>query len=236
MNDGTIEDAFEAVQQFEFAHDGVVVVETLSHHWGQSSLQLLYFASKHQEVLVELLLVDVHGVVGEGSEVLHCFFELLWDLFDGVCESFALGSSELDPFEFIELHDGGGEMEYIVTAFAVGVKSWEEGVESEFPLAFWLVFILEVVFFEFGADIDSGLEFATDFCDVFWAWAEGAGYHTSIDVFTGASDDLVAGLFDQNDKARRRVVEFAELVYLQEGVHDGREQLGESGELSSVIT
>jgi hypothetical protein len=98
LDDGAVEDALEAVEQFEFAHDGVVVVETLGHHGGQSAFQFFDLSAEDEEIFVELLLVDVHGVVGEGSEVLHGFLELFRDLFEGFGEGLALGASELYPF------------------------------------------------------------------------------------------------------------------------------------------
>jgi hypothetical protein len=126
-------------------------------------------------------------------------------------------------------------VEDVVASFTVGIKSGEEGVEGEFPLAFGLVLVFEVVFFEFGADVYGGIEFAADFGDVFRAGAEGAGDHASVDVFAGSCDDFVAGLLDQHDQSGRGVVEFAELIDLQEGVHDGREELGHGREFAGVV-
>jgi hypothetical protein len=149
LNNGSVEDAFKAVQKFELAQDGIIIIKTLSDDGGKPSLEFFYFSSENQEVLVEFLLIDVHGIIRQGSEAFDRFSELFRDLFDCLCKSFSLGSTEFDSFEFVELHDGCGEVQDIMASFAVGVQSGEQGIEGQLPFAFRLIFVLEVVLLEF---------------------------------------------------------------------------------------
>ena len=93
LDNGPVEDAFKAVQKFELAQDGIIVIKTLSDDWGKSSLEFFYFSSENKEVLVEFLLIDVHGIIRQGSEAFDGFPKLFRNLFDCFCESFSLSST-----------------------------------------------------------------------------------------------------------------------------------------------
>lgn len=93
LNDGSVENAFETVEELEFAHDGIVIVKALSDNWGKSPLKFFNFCSKDKEVLIKLFLINIHSVIREGSKVLNSFFEFFWDLFQSFCESSSFGSS-----------------------------------------------------------------------------------------------------------------------------------------------
>ena len=123
LDNGSVEDALEAVEQFEFTHYGIIVIKALSDNAGKSSLELFDLSSKDKEVLVELLLVDVHCVVGKGSEVFNSFLEFIRDLLQCFSECFSFGTSELNSFKFVELHNSGGEMEDIMASLAVCIQS-----------------------------------------------------------------------------------------------------------------
>lgn len=126
-------------------------------------------------------------------------------------------------------------MKDIVASFAVGIEAGEQSIEGEFPLAFGFVLVLEVVLFELGADIDGSFQLSAHFSDVLSPRTQSSGNHTAVDVLISAGDDLVAGLLDEHDQSWRGVVVLAELVNLEEGVHDGREKFRKGGELASVI-
>lgn len=61
--------------------------------------------------------------------------------------------------------------------------------------------------------------------DIFRSWAQSRGNHASVDELAGFSDDFIASFFDQDHQSGRGVVEFAQLINLEEGVHDRWEQL-----------
>ncbi len=107
LNDGAVKDSLKAVQKLEFTQNCIIVIKALGDDWGKSSLEFLYLSSEHKEVLVKLFLVDIHSIIREGSEILNSFFKLFWDLFDGLSQGLSFGSSQLNPLELIELHDGG---------------------------------------------------------------------------------------------------------------------------------
>jgi hypothetical protein len=80
LNDGSIKNSFEAVQKFKFTHDCIIVIETLRDDRSKSSLQLFNLLPENHEIIIEFLLVDVHSVIGELSEVLNSLLELLRNL------------------------------------------------------------------------------------------------------------------------------------------------------------
>ncbi len=192
--------------------------------------------SENDKVIVKLFSVDVHGVIRKKSEVLNSLFELFRDLFESLSQSFTLCATELDSFEFVELHDCGGQVKNIVASFRVSIKSGEQSVECQFPFSFGLVLVLKVVLLELGADIDGGFEFSADVGNVFGACTQSAGNDFAVDVFFGSGDDFIAGHLDQDHKARRSVVELGKLVDFQKCVHDWWENFGKCHKISTVFS
>ena len=80
LDDRSVQNSFETVQELEFTHDGIIVVKALCNNWGKSSFKFFDFLSENNEVIIELFSVDVHGIVWELSEVLNSFLELFRDL------------------------------------------------------------------------------------------------------------------------------------------------------------
>jgi hypothetical protein len=192
--------------------------------------------SEDDEVIVELFPVDVHGVIRKKSEVLNSLFELFRNLFESFSESFTLCATKFNSFEFIELHDCGGQVKNIVASFRVSIKSGEKCVECQFPLSFGLVLVLKVVLLELGADIDGSFEFSADVGNVFGTCTQSAGNDFTVDVFFGSGDNLVAGHLDQDHKARRSVVELGKLVDFQKCVHDWWENFRKCHKISTVFS
>ena len=77
LDDGSVEDPFEAVKQLELTHDSVVIIEALSDDGSKSPFKLFDLMSEGHEVVIEHFLRDIHGVIGELSEIFHCLFELV---------------------------------------------------------------------------------------------------------------------------------------------------------------
>jgi len=123
-----------------------------------------------------------------------------------------------------------------MASFTVGIQAREQSIESQFPFAFRFILVLEIVFFKFGTNIDGGFEFSANISDVLCSCTQSWGNHAAIDVFTSSGYDFIAGHLDQDDKSGRSVVEFAQLIYFEESVHDGSKNLRKSSEFSSVIS
>lgn len=117
LDDGSIEEALEAVQQLKSSVDGVAIVESLGDDRGQSSFELLDLGSKLVEVVIEFFFVNVHDVVFDALESLNCGFEFVENLFDTFSKCFSLSSSQLYFVQFVELNDGLGQVQYVMGSF-----------------------------------------------------------------------------------------------------------------------
>jgi len=76
LDDGSVEESFEGVEQLELSNDGVAVVEALGEDGGESSLEFLDSLSELEEVVVELSLLNIHDVVVDLGKIFHGLVEL----------------------------------------------------------------------------------------------------------------------------------------------------------------
>jgi hypothetical protein len=147
--------------------DGVAVVEPLGDHRRESTFKFFDLASELVEIVIELLVLNIHDIVVKSLELIHSLLELHKNLLKSFSKGFSLGASELDLGQLVELHNGVGQMEDVVATFEERVESYEQGVGGEFPGVLGLGLVLEIGIFELGADVDGGGEFFTGFVGLF---------------------------------------------------------------------
>ena len=96
LDDRTVEESLEGVEELEAAVDGVAVVEALGDDRGETTLELLDLGSELIEVIVEGLDFDVHDIIGQELELLLSVLELVVDLLEGVGQGLALRAAQDD--------------------------------------------------------------------------------------------------------------------------------------------
>lgn len=157
--------------------------------------------------------------------------EPLEDCTNGLSQSFTFGSSNEDVVEFVELGDGLGQVQDVVTTFKEIVQSDEQSVCGQLPLVLSLSFVLEISVLEFGADVDGALEFLGSGS---WGLLKKLEDHCSGNVDPGRLDDGVTNFTDQHDKSGWRVIVLGVFPDEQDGVHDWHKQEMKLGKVICV--
>jgi hypothetical protein len=114
LDNRTVKETFEGIQQFETAVDGVAVVEALSDHRGQTTFKFLDFGAEFVEIVIELLDFDIHDIVVERLELIHRFLEFLVNLLQGFSQRLAFSATQHDILKLGKLHNGVGQVQNIV--------------------------------------------------------------------------------------------------------------------------
>jgi len=124
-------------------------------------------------------------------------------------------------------------MEDIVASFQETIETNKEGVSGEFPGSVGLGFIFKVEILEFGADINDHLQFVAGFFGLtFFNHVEDS---SSADEVSSLSDDGVTDFSDEDNKSWRGVVVLGVFPDHKDGVHDGKEEFVESGEVGGIV-
>jgi len=102
-----------------------------------------------EEVIVELSLFDIHDVVGDSHEVFNSLVELGVDLHDSSSHGLALGVTDFDLLQLVELLNCASQVHDVLAAFTESIKADKQSVGRDFPLVLRLSFVLKVGIFEF---------------------------------------------------------------------------------------
>lgn len=167
LDDRSVQKSFERIEQFESTMNGVAIIESLSDHGSQSSFQLFDLRSELVKIVIELLVLNVHNVVIQGLELVHSLLEFHEDLLQSFSQGFTLGTSEFNLSQLVELHDGVGQMQNVVTSFKEGIQSHKQGIGGQLPGVLSFGLILEIGIFELSAHINGGGQFFTGFIGFF---------------------------------------------------------------------
>lgn len=138
--------------------------------------------------------------------------------------------------EFVELDNGAGEVHDILAALLERVKANKECVCGDFPLVgtLSLTFVLKVSILELGAGLKSKSKLIVSFLGLLVLDAGKDGL--AIDVLAALTDNGVANLADQDNKASWCVVVGRVGPDHEDHVHDGNEQVRYFGELSAQVS
>lgn len=233
LNDRSIQKSFERIEQFESAMNGVTIIESLSNHRSESSLQLFDLRSELIKIVIELFVLNVHNVVIQGLELVHSFLEFHEDLLQSFSQGFTLGTSEFNLSQLVELHDGVSQMQNVVASFKEGIQSHKQSIGGQLPSVLSFGFILEISIFELSTHINCGGQFFTGFISFFAGnqLENGGSGH----VFFGLGDDGVADLSDQDHKSGRSVVISGLLPDKEDQMHDWDVQVMSDLKLLRVV-
>jgi hypothetical protein len=229
LNDGAVEEALKGIEQLELANDGVAVVEGLGDNRGETALKLLDGLAEVEEVVIELTVLDVHDVVGDGHELINDKVEFVKNLGQRLAHGGTLGVTNFDLAELLELLDGASQVHDVHAAFREGVKTNEESVGGDLPLVLRLGLVVEVGVLELGADLKSKGKLAVGVSGVIVL--DGIEDLLSINEVLALSDNSIADFTDENNEAGRSVVVVGVLPNEQDSVHDRHKQVGNLGQL-----
>mmetsp|Transcript_27983 Transcript_27983/g.68378 ORF Transcript_27983/g.68378 Transcript_27983/m.68378 type:complete len:337 (+) Transcript_27983:2342-3352(+) len=118
-----LEESLKRVEELEAAEHRRAVVKGLHNDGREAPLELVDVATKGVEVVIKLLVLDVHDIVGGILEDSRGIEELGVDLLHRRREGLALGAAHLDLLELGELHDGLHEVEDVVAPLEKGVEA-----------------------------------------------------------------------------------------------------------------
>ena len=122
----TVQQAFKAFEQLELANQSVTVVEGLGKKSCESPFELLDGLAEYEKVIIEGTLLDVHHIVGDLAKLLLGCLELTENLADCLGEDCALGVTNLDVVELVELHDSLSHEHEVLAAFSECVEPHEQ--------------------------------------------------------------------------------------------------------------
>jgi hypothetical protein len=116
LDDGPRQQPLETVEQLEPPVQSVVIVETLRDHTRQTPFQLLDLVTELVEIVIKILLVDVHDVVLHLLERLNRPLELNRNLLHRLSQRLAFSASQIDLSQLVELHDGVRQVQDVVAS------------------------------------------------------------------------------------------------------------------------
>lgn len=133
LNNGAVQESFKRVEKLELAFNRIAIIEGLSEHCSQTSFQLFDALTEAIEVVIKLATGNVHDVVLDFLEVVNCLLELLEDDTNGSGKLRALGASDVDLIESVELHYCLSEVHDVLAPLHESVKPDEESVSHDLP-------------------------------------------------------------------------------------------------------
>ena len=148
------EQPFERVQKLEASVNGVLVVETLGDHAGQSPFQLLDLAPELIKVIIKFLHVDIHYIIFHRLESLHSLLKLREYQLHSLRKGLSLCSSQVDLAQFVKLNDCLCQVVYVLASLQKRVQSHKQSVRCQLPFLVSLLFVVEISFFKFRTNVD----------------------------------------------------------------------------------
>lgn len=223
LDDGAVKETLKGVEELELANNSVAVVEGLSQHGGEATLQLLDALAEVEEIVVKFASLNVHDVIVDLHEVLNDDFEFVENLSEGLAHGSTLGVTDFDFLELLELLDSASQVHDVHAAFGESVKADEESVGGDLPLVLALGLVVEVGILEPGAHVQGQCELLVGLSSVLIL--DSVEDFLAINKSAALGNDGVADLSNENDKASRGVVVLGVGPDEEDGVHDGHKEL-----------
>merc|ERR1719506_3295588 len=237
LQDRALQQALEVVEQLQALLHRVEILEAVRQHRRQAAVQLLHRAAELEEVVVELLLLDVHDVVRDLLEAVHGGLELLEDRLDLQGQDLPLRPADLHALELEVLHDGAREVQDVPAALAEHVQAREEGRGLDLPAAGALllrnVLEHEVRLAELVQDAQRLLQLRHGLEGL--VVLDRAEDHRAGDEALRLRNDRVADHADEDAKTHRRVVVLRVLPDKQDVVEDRLEELAQLEEVRALV-
>jgi len=120
-----VEETLKTLKQLELANQGIAVIERLSEQSSKSALEVFDFLTEVKKVILELTALNIHDIVGYRTKLLLSGHKLLVELPDGLSHGRALGVTNLDVLQLIELHNGLSDKHQILAPLSEGIQSYK---------------------------------------------------------------------------------------------------------------